>query len=778
MASTIEDAVKNARYNEAVVVTVSNEENNEKREIVLVATLDTKNGGVSWQDAGAAQSRTHNLNIHAHALEASDIGIQRHLRTKSWINPMLNDEHRNSLYASSIRKACATVIQNLNRRNQDCKEKETVKVLDIGSGTGLLAMLAAQSVQQAGLNPQVTSIEMASAMARLARKVVKSNDLGRNIDIIEGHSCNENFNPYPKDNKAMLCTSELLETGLLGEGIIPAMRDAWVRHLAHDAVVVPQRARVYAQIIEGRSFVNHYCGPHYDIPVRLSTKGGAGQKSFLLGGKGGGVRVPIHAEALFENTDSSSFCSPADDSSERADCATALSESTLVLEFDFTSKDAIPLSSGRIVEKELTAVKSGVAHGVLFHWELDLWEGETYSTEVGKSPWQDHWQQCLYVFADDHDNCERLTQDQPFTLVASHDDTSISFKISAKTSFDHQVPKKQRVEENKAIAHAFENHISYGRALQLNDKDRMSVLHASIESAIQRKGKHSVILDISDFSLCAIIAARAFGAEKVTSLESSSNGVPYLSALVAQAGNQLPCEGCSFQVINAYAENLTTDHLGGEVDIVMAEPYYEILESWHLQEALNYYYLLRYLKQKGLVKNDAISLPTCASVIACAVQLDESVARAHSGLQMSSLCGFSHEQVTQNGSLPSTYDMKMSAFQYKWKRLSRDFCIAKLQYDGPLTHMIISGDGEWSESAELDLGDCHGIFMWVEYEYGLSGTTKSKSIISTGNRYHQQAFRFLDRSVTVQEGDRIFVKPSFNTETIEDHEIEMTVRRR
>lgn len=764
MTSSIEDALKNARYNEAVIVTIPHEANSdENKEIVLVATLDKVSGGVSWQDAAALSS-----NVCIHNI---DVGIQRHLRTKNWIKPMLNDDHRNSLYSSSIRKACAAAIQNLAKDKEGSEERKTSQIIDIGSGTGLLAMLAARSMQKIDENlvVKVTSIEMASAMGRLARKIIKSNDLDGRIDVIEGHSCSNDFNPYPCDNKAILCTSELLETGLLGEGIIPAMRDAWNRHLNADAIVVPQKARVYVQVVES-TFCQNYVGPKIDAKVRLSTSG-LGNDAALLGNNGG-LRVPLHAESLFENADSPYYKSPTH-SPETAECATILSKSMSVLEFDFTSKESIPPPCGRSSESKLIALKSGIAHGVLFWWELDLWEGETYSTEVGKSPWQDHWQQCLYVFSDD---CEQLSEGQPFTLVSSHDDTSISFKILPNKLTDEQAAKKRRLEEKNEIIQPRQNHITHDRALQLNDKDRMAVLHNAIERAIKYKGKDSIILDISDFCLCSAIAARAFGAERVTSLESSTNGIPLLSARVAQIGNQLPREGCEFQVINAYAENLTIEHLGGKIDIIMAEPYYEILESWHLQEALNYYYLLRALKQRDLVKSDAISIPSTGSIMACAVQLDETVARSHSDSQLSSLCGFAHEKIFEYGNPLSAYDMKIPAFQYKWKRLSPNFEIAKLQYDGIATQMKIHGDGEWSQS-ELSVGDyCHGIFIWVEYDYWFGESNERKLIISTGNRHHHQAFRFLKSPAIVKDGDRICVKPMFNTHTFEDHDFEITIK--
>ena len=104
MASSIEDAIRNARYNEAVVVSVEGNNEEESREIVLIASLDKQNGGVSWQDA----------NADSHP-DGFDVGILRHFRTKRWIVPMLNDIHRNNLYENSIRKAyqvCRRIIAN------------------------------------------------------------------------------------------------------------------------------------------------------------------------------------------------------------------------------------------------------------------------------------------------------------------------------------------------------------------------------------------------------------------------------------------------------------------------------------------------------------------------------------------------------------------------------------------------------------------------------------------------------------------------------------------
>ena len=62
-----------------------------------------------------------------------------------------------------------------------------------------------------------------------------------------------------------------------------------------------------------------------------------------------------------------------------------------------------------------------------------------------ESHWQDHWQQCLFVFGDGHSpvavSSRMLTRGVPVTMIASHDDTSISF-FSIDTGCRRRVSRK------------------------------------------------------------------------------------------------------------------------------------------------------------------------------------------------------------------------------------------------------------------------------------------------------------------------------------------------
>ena len=784
----IADALKSAKYNEAVIVTVaestlydqSDISDNVKREIVLIPMLDSINGGIEWKDACASSSSPN-----------VDIGIQRHIRTKKWVIPMLNDDQRNELYDISIRRGCRAAIDQIldKAKTSNCHDfTPTLRVLDIGSGTGLLAMIAARSALEISQeyqcskrikNPMrvdVTSVEMASAMARLACKTISHNQLDKVIRITEAHSCDQSFSAFTNSSmKANICTSELLESGLLGEGLIPAIRDAWDRHLCTDALVIPQKARVYAEVIEC-SWINNYKGPKSPHSFNLSPS----DQDVL---QGGNVVIPMHSEFLLGVSPDFNLGQAPTDSKSTPIFAKKLTETTLMLEFDFTSPENIPSKIGRKIKKELTAIESGTAHGIHFWWELDLDKETTYSTKGNH--WQDHWQQCIFVFGS-NDLAKEIRVSERFFINCCHDDYTISFDIPVEIEggINDSLQKRQKIEPR------VQQHISCERALQLNDPCRVSTLCEAIQTALNFKGQDACILDVSDFSLCSLIASKEFDACNVTSIESSCGNIPMLAAQVTQIGNQLPKENCQFQIINAHLESICIEHLHGkQADIIMSEPYYEILEGWNLACALNFYYIVKSLKERGIVKADAASIPAVATVKCCAVEFHPSVTKAHCGLsnENGTICGFKHEDAILYGQNFHTHDIVMPLWQYKWRRMSGNVTLADIRYEGDSTLMTISGDSEWSKINFSSHGTCWAIVHWIDYgcrvkddEDLLESHESTLKVISTGNRYNQQSVRMMPAPIHVQKDDigsmHLLVKPIFGCKNnMEDYTFEIKV---
>lgn len=172
-----------------------------------------------------------------------------------WHFAMLNDGERNDAFATAIEKQI----------------RPGMHVLDIGSGTGLLAMLAAR----AGAS-KVTSCEADPIMAEIARIVVAEHGLDDVITVVGGMSTTLSA---PRDiPPADLIVSEIVDCGLIGEGILPTIRHARKHLLAPGGRLLPERARIIGAALESSAVVRlnkvtTVAGFNVEALNQLSTEG-------------------------------------------------------------------------------------------------------------------------------------------------------------------------------------------------------------------------------------------------------------------------------------------------------------------------------------------------------------------------------------------------------------------------------------------------------------------------------------------------------------------------
>jgi len=146
----------------------------------------------------------------------------------AWHFAMLDDEKRNSAFEAAIKRAVAGK-----------------RVLDIGTGAGLLAMIAARAGAA-----HVISCETIGIVAERARQIIAANGLADKITVIAKSSTDLIMGVDLKEPAEVLIT-ETFASGVVGEGILQALEHAHANLLTPDAVVIPQAASVMGYLAGG-----------------------------------------------------------------------------------------------------------------------------------------------------------------------------------------------------------------------------------------------------------------------------------------------------------------------------------------------------------------------------------------------------------------------------------------------------------------------------------------------------------------------------------------------
>ncbi|HMO74792.1 MAG TPA: 50S ribosomal protein L11 methyltransferase [Sphingopyxis sp.] len=140
----------------------------------------------------------------------------------AWHVPMVQETARNLAYAEAIERAV----------------KPGMRVLDIGAGTGLLAMIAAR----AGAG-QVFTCEQNPAIADAAEDIIARNGHAGRVRVLRKHSTDidpEGDLGGPVD----LLVSEILASDLLMEGVLRTIADAARRLLKPGGIIIPGAGEV------------------------------------------------------------------------------------------------------------------------------------------------------------------------------------------------------------------------------------------------------------------------------------------------------------------------------------------------------------------------------------------------------------------------------------------------------------------------------------------------------------------------------------------------------
>lgn len=153
---------------------------------------------------------------------------------RSGYGDMLHDSDRNHKYRLAI--------EHTIKRLKQQYPQNPVHVLDIGTGTGLLSMMAVN----AGAD-LVTACESFIPMATCALNILRNNGFSDKINIIPKRST-DLIVGVDMPCKANVLVAELFDTELIGEGALETYRHAAEHLLTLDASLIPCAAQVYLQV--------------------------------------------------------------------------------------------------------------------------------------------------------------------------------------------------------------------------------------------------------------------------------------------------------------------------------------------------------------------------------------------------------------------------------------------------------------------------------------------------------------------------------------------------
>uniref|UniRef100_A0A672QUB8 Protein arginine N-methyltransferase 7 n=1 Tax=Sinocyclocheilus grahami TaxID=75366 RepID=A0A672QUB8_SINGR len=456
---------------------------------------------------------------------------------------MLHDKDRNEKYYQGIRAA----VSRVKARG------EQVVVLDIGTGTGLLSMMAVT----AGAD-YCYAIEVFKPMAQAATCIVERNGFSDKIKVINKHSTEVTVGPDgDMQERANILVTELFDTELIGEGALPSYEHAHMHLVQADCEAVPHRATVYAQLVES------------DMLWKLSQL----QPIEVDGNK------LLPPPAVVKCAGAPSVCD-IQLSQVPPESFTPLGPICTMFRVDFSKQVS---SAAQSYTAQFKAQTSGRAQVVLSWWDIDMDPDGSIVCTMTPSwnysdphtyPWRDHWMQSVYFLPAE----KNVSEGEELNLIVSHDDYSLWYSLT------HNVQNDVKVATFRPCC-TCQAHLVWTRPRfgELNDKQRTE----SYVNALRRIVKpDSVCLSVSDGSLLPIFA-HLLGLD----FESKNN---YLHEFrqdwlvmkrfifCSQALNTTSLKH-GVQLLGIRPEQLSLADLeGNQISVLMGEPYFSTsLLPWH-----------------------------------------------------------------------------------------------------------------------------------------------------------------------------------------------------
>lgn len=275
-----------------------------------------------------------------------------------WHVPMMNEPRRNNAYFAALKSAIAP--------DSD--------VFEIGTGSGLLAMMAAKL----GAN-RVTTCEAVPLIAETAQRIVADNGYGESIKVISKPSGEVKVGE-DLAQKADILVSEIFSSELLGEHVLPSIEDAKRRLLKPEGRVIPAAGSIMIALFGGQ-----------DLGRNLKVEDSFGFKLQHFNSI-----VPDKQQIRRDDLD-----------------VEMLSDDTEAFRFDFENSTSFPGQNKRL---RIPVTNPGRCHGIIQWMRLQMDREIVYENHPSEKSPVSNWQRCAYVFRESID----VRPGQVIVVSASH----------------------------------------------------------------------------------------------------------------------------------------------------------------------------------------------------------------------------------------------------------------------------------------------------------------------------------------------------------------------
>ncbi|XP_053994662.1 protein arginine N-methyltransferase 7 isoform X1 [Hylaeus volcanicus] len=591
---------------------------------------------------------------------------------------MLHDHERNEKYYIALKTA-------VERKHQIGEE---ANVLDIGTGTGLLSMMAAKCGADS-----VTACEAFTPMAKCAIKIIEENGFKDKIKLIQKRSTKMIVGKDgDMEKKANILVTEVFDTELIGEGALSTFRHALDYLLEEDSIVVPHSATIWVQVIESPA-VHAW---NTTQPIQYKNR--------CLLNTPHSVKSCFGAAAVHDIQLTQFPCN----------AFRPLLPPQAIFRFDFSGKT--PLLYNEKVCLHAKPTSNGTAHAIFMWWDLNMdidnqvllscapvWEhpdakklqdeGISLTEIADLIPWRDHWMQAIYYLPTE----TSVIADTEISLIGYHDEYSLWFQL-----INDSITKISDCERPVCSCGV---HVAYCRTRigQLNDEKRNEKYIKALEKKVTLD---TVCLCLSDGCLLSLAAIK-LGAKKVFILE--TNFLSRKSTEMFIKANELIGR---VQIIESIDDLPPED----TINLIFGEPYFiTSIVPW---ENLYYWYL------SSKYSSQIERIPIAATIMGVVVEFkDLHKIRAPLGI-----CeGFDlsvFDKLVQASSEKSDSPIEAQPlWEYPAKALSLPFVIEK--FDLTQNANDYKNINTSNTIPILQNGSCNGVALWVDWHLDSEITVSS-----------------------------------------------------